>query len=144
MCPQELCILSDLVFVHPWNDSCDYCNSFCSLPLQQCLVIALYLLGANSHRAYIVFFFPFLLMLNCWREKRANKTSSWSCIFGGKLIRDASSFCCTLYIYSVWLMEKTIYLADDQKPTQFVLSINSTRWVIHVGCFIFWCVRWSL
>jgi len=34
-------------------------------------------------------------------------------------------------------MEKTIYLADDQKPTQFVLSINSTKmghpcWMLHI------------
>lgn len=47
------------VLLHPWNDSCDYCNSFCSLSLQ-------YLLGANSHRAYIIVCgFLFLLMLNC-------------------------------------------------------------------------------
>jgi len=129
MCPQELCNLSDLrgddCLVHPWNDSCDYCNSFCSLPLQQCLVIVLsHLVLTVTEHIYCASSSSF-----CWREKVKTRQAEDACInLWGRLLR--CSLCC-IYLHSDWRKRRSIWqMIKRLLISLFYRSIHRSRWLI--------------
>lgn len=146
MCAQELCIIPPdlevitVLCIHGMIHVIIATAFVLYLCMQQCLVITLYLVLTVAE--YIVCVCVFVLMLNC-EEKRANKTSSWRCIFGVSLGCSLCFVCvcvCIIYISSAWLMEwkrrSIIWLIIKRLLNLFYRSIHQKMghpcWMLHI------------